>query len=210
MDLGCGPGRQTLVLARTLRHSVIAIDTHRPYLERLAMAADDAGLSSLIETRQQSFFNLAEEPDGVGLIWAEGSIYIPGFVGGLRLWRSLLVPGGLLVASDIAWVVDDPPAEAKAFWDADGAGIEPMEDKVREAAEAGYELLSAHLLPKEAWWTEYYQPLAARSARLRPDAGPALTQVLDDTDREIDIWQRFGDSFAYVFFVLRKMDDDAG
>lgn len=207
LDLGCGPGRQTLVLAQTLKHSVVAIDIHRPYLERLAQAADDAGLSSLIETRQQSFFNLAEEPDGVALIWAEGSIYIPGFAEGLRMWRSLLVPGGFLVASDIAWLTDDPPAEAQAFWDEDGAGITSVDEKIRQAGEAGFDVLSTHTLPQQAWWTEYYEPLADRSARLRAEAGPALTQVLDANDQEIENWRRFGDTFGYVFFVMRKAGD---
>jgi len=208
MDLGCGPGRQTLVLARVLKHSIIAIDSHRPYLERLAMAADAAGLSTLIETRQQSFFNLADEPDGVALLWAEGCIYIPGFVEGLRLWRPLLVPGGLLVASDVAWLTDNPSEEARAFWDMEqGNPLRTATDKNEMAAAEGFEVLATHILPKDAWWDDYYKPLAERSAALRPDAGPALTRILDANDREIDIWRRFGDTFGSVFHVLRKVDD---
>jgi serine/threonine-protein kinase HipA len=207
LDLGCGPGRQTLVLARVLRHSVVAVDTHRPYLERLAMAADHAGLSTLIETRQQSFFNLADEPGGVALIWAEGSIYIPGFVDGLRMWRPLLVPDGLLVASDVVWLTNDPPDEVRAFWESEGAEMRTVAEKRAQAEAEGYALLDTHALPREAWWDEYYAPLEARSNALRAEAGPALTQVLDANDHEIDMWRRFGDSFGYVFFVLRKVGD---
>jgi serine/threonine-protein kinase HipA len=210
LDLGCGPGRQTLVLARTLRHSVIAVDTHRPYLERLARAADDAGLSSLIETRQQSFFNLPKEPGGVALIWAEGSIYVPGFVDGLRLWRPLLVPDGLLVASDVVWLTDDPPAEARTFWEQEECNpLVTLAERCAQAEAEGFAVLGTHALPTDAWWDEYYRPLADRSAALRPGAGPALTRVLDANDHEIDIWRRFGDSYGEVFFVLRKVPDAA-
>jgi len=210
LDLGCGPGRQTLVLAQVLKHSVVAIDSHRPYLERLAMAADAVGLSTLIETRQQSFFNLADEPGGVALIWAEGSIYIPGFVDGLRLWRPLLVPGGIIVASDVTWLTPNPPEEARTFWEQEeGIRLLTIEEKSALAEAEGFEVLGTHMLPKEAWWDDYYKPLADRSAGLRVGAGPALTRVLDANDREIDMWQRFGDSYGYVFHVLGKVHDGA-
>ena len=39
LDLGCGTGASTLVLAATLRTSVIAVDIHQPFLDQLRAAA---------------------------------------------------------------------------------------------------------------------------------------------------------------------------
>ena len=48
-DLGCGPGRQTLVPAKTLDTRVIAIDLHQAYLGQLKESATAEGVSHLIE-----------------------------------------------------------------------------------------------------------------------------------------------------------------
>jgi serine/threonine-protein kinase HipA len=68
LDLGCGPGRQTLVLAETLGCRVVAVDLHRPYLERLEAAARDRGLSHLVETRQADMGTLDVAAGSVDLI----------------------------------------------------------------------------------------------------------------------------------------------
>jgi len=39
LDIGCGPGMQTLELASLTRGTVVALDNHRPYLESLARRA---------------------------------------------------------------------------------------------------------------------------------------------------------------------------
>src|SRR5688572_3943657 len=51
VDAGCGAGRQTLVLARELGMPVDAIDTHQPFLDRLAERATAAGLEALVRPR---------------------------------------------------------------------------------------------------------------------------------------------------------------
>ena len=43
--------------------------------------------------------------------------------------------------------------------------------------------------------------------RLKQDvcrANRALAEVLDDTERELDIFDRYGDSFGYVFYLMQK------
>ncbi len=208
LDIGCGPGRATVVLARDLNRPVTAVDIHQPYLDRTARAAAAADLGHLVITRRQSMLALDDPPGSVGLIWCEGAIYIAGFRDGLRLWWPLLAPGGLVVASDLVWLGPDRPAEAAAFWATEYPDMSDVAGRRAVAEAEGFAMLDHFTLPRAAWWDEYLEPLAARIERLRPEAAadPGLTAVLDEAAREITVCARHGDSFGYVVFLMRKRD----
>ena len=116
LDLGCGPGRQTLVLAKSLKTRVIAVDSHQPYLDQLKRSATAEGLSQLIATRCADFGALDIEPGSIDLIWSEGAAYILGFEESLRRWGRLLKAGGLTAVSECTWLTDSPPEEPLHFW----------------------------------------------------------------------------------------------
>lgn len=204
LDLGSGTGRQTLVLAEALYTRVTAVDLHRPYLERLEREARERGLSALIETRQADMGVLDIPPASVDLLWSEGAIYHLGFGPGLRRWRSMLVPRGLAAVTECTWLTDTRPPEVARFW----AEAYPTMGTVAEnraAAEAeGYEVLDTFALPASAWWDDYYTPLLQRMERLRPTADPALREVIAAAEQEIDLYRRYGDSYGYVFYLLRN------
>ena len=151
---------------------------------------------------------LEEPPGSVDLIWIEGAIFVVGFAAGLRMWRPLLGDGGLIVASEMAWLTDDPPAEVRAFIDVEYPAMTTVAGNIETANECGYEVLDHFTLPQAGWWDEYYTPMQERVARLRPsaEADSALAAVLDETDREIDMFRRYGDSYGYVFYLMRKSD----
>ena len=50
LDIGCGPGRQTLALARLTRGKITAVDVTVSYLEQLNERAQRAGVAERIET----------------------------------------------------------------------------------------------------------------------------------------------------------------
>ncbi len=208
LDVGCGPGRQTLVLARELQTPIVAVDMHEPYLGQLRASAAKAGLSDLVIARPGRMEALAEEPGTIDLIWSEGAIYIVGFSEGLKLWRPLLRDPGLIAVTELSWLTEDRPAEVEKFWATEYPAMADVDGNVEKAADAGFEVFDHFALPSSAWWNEYLTPLEERAAKLRAQADndPDLTQVLDEHDRETDICRRFGDIFGYVFYLMRKAD----
>lgn len=206
LDLGCGPGRQTLVLARTLKVPIVAIDIHRPFLDQLTMAAAQAGLADYVRTRRISMDALDYPAESIDLIWSEGAAYIIGVSRALQLWRPLLRPGGLLAFTEATWLTDNPPAEAAAFWESAYPDITTRAGNLHKAEAEKYEVIDTFTLPAEDWWAEYYAPLQKRIRALRSEAAawPELAAVIADTEEEINMFARFGDSYGYVFYILRK------
>jgi len=203
LDLGCGGGRSTLALAADLRTKVIAVDRHRPFLDQLEAAAGERGLGDLIETRCADMADPGVPAGSIDLLWSEGAIYLLGFERGLRLWRPLLAPGARVAVSECSWLRTDPPAAAAAFFSEGYPGMATVEGNLARARAAGFEPIDHITLPPEAWWDEYYIPLEQRMARLAPAADPELAATIAETRREIDLYRNCGDSYGYVFYLLR-------
>jgi serine/threonine-protein kinase HipA len=55
-------------------------------------------------------------------------------------------------------------------------------------------------------WQEYYGPLQKRVDELRVegDKWPELHQAIAETEEEISMFTRFGESYGYVFYILQK------
>ena len=210
LDVGCGPGKQTLVLAKELQASVTAVDFHEPYLRQLQQAAAAQGLDRLISTRVENMESLSDPEGSIDLIWAEASIYNIGFANGLKLWRPLLRDRGFVVVSEATWLTDHPPTEVLDFWQTEYPAMTNIEGNIKLAKEAGYEVFDHFILPRSGWWDEYYTPLAKRIQQLRPQADetPGLGEVLDEAEREIEICDRFGDAFGYVFYLMGRKPEN--
>ena len=208
LDVGCGPGRSAMVLGRAGAR-VTAIDIHPPFVGETQRRIDEAGLGWRMRAERRSMTELdgAYPPESFDLLWAEGAIYVVGFAEGLQRWRRLIRPGGLAAVSELTWLTGHPPAEARAFW-AENYPAMTTEAANRAAAErTGWRVLETHTLPASAWWDKYYRPLEARIAerRERHTLDPAWTAVLDAEAAEIDLYRRFGASYGYVFYLLRRL-----
>jgi serine/threonine-protein kinase HipA len=207
LDIGCGPGKQTLVLARELGVPITAIDMHQPFLDQLDRAVAQSGPADLITIRRADMGDLDYPPDSVDLIWAEGSIFIVGFKAGLMNWSRFLKPGGMVVASELTWLTGDPPDEVFQYLSAVYPPMTDIAGNISLAAEAGFSVIDHFVLPSEDWFTEYLTPLTERAGTLRARAAtdPDLAQVLDEHDQEADMCRRHGDSFGYVFYLMLKV-----
>jgi SAM-dependent methyltransferase len=207
LDVGCGPGRQTRVLARRFPGScILAIDTHEPYLECLRTAASAEGLGSRITALPMSMQELSFADSSFDVIWSEGAAYILGFDQALRSWRRLLKPGGFLGLSELSWIRPDAPARVKAYWVENYPSMRFFDENARAFEEAGYTLLDRFVLPDSDWWDGYYSPQEERIEELRRQyAGdPESLRELQSFSEEIELFREFSEYYGYGFFIGRK------
>lgn len=204
LDIGCGSGMQTLVLAGELRTKVVALDNHRPLLDTLNRSARQADLD--IETRELSMVEMPFSRESFDLLWAEGSVFIIGLLRGLQDFARYLKAGGYLAFTELCWFMDDPPAEAKAFFAAAYPDMKTSGEVCQLAVDSGYRIIDSFNLPDSAWWDDYYTPMLAQIKELkRLNAGIAeAAEVYTRLEAEIDMFRRHSTCYGYTFFVLRK------
>lgn len=206
LDVGCGPGAQTIVLARASGGTVTAVDRHQPYLDELMRRARAAGVAEAIHPLNASMDSMPLARSSFDVIWSEGAIYIMGFERGLRAWRPLLRAGGYVVVSELTWLTGDPPAPARTFWNHAYPAMRTTAENRATVERCGYEPLADFVLPKSAWTAGYYDPLRSRIAawKERFAAVPDTLAWLHEQQREIDVFAEHGDSYGYVFYLMRR------
>jgi hypothetical protein len=186
--------------------TVTAVDVHQPYLNELMQRARAAGLADNISPLRASMDALPFEPESFDLVWSEGAIYIMGFERGLRAWQPFVRRGGYVVVSELSWLVVDPPAPARAFWNEAYPAMLPIAENIRTVERCGYEPVADFVLPKSAWLDDYYAPLARRMDAFERDHAndPAARTFLAGERREIELFHAHGDTYGYVFYLMRR------
>lgn len=202
VDIGCGPGRSTLILAHNgIR--VTALDTHQPFLDELVLRAQAAGVSGLVEPVNTSMTELAYADGAFDLVWAEGSAYIVGWEQALQNWRQLVKPGGFMAASECCWLTDAPSAENADFWQRAYPTMLTRERAAATAERCGWRVLGIVDFT-DGDWQEYYGPLAERHARLALDTREEMQAALAMSRKEIEIRTKYGHEYNYIGFVLQR------
>jgi SAM-dependent methyltransferase len=204
LDLGCGPGAQTIDLAELLPDATItALDAHPPFLEELERRSAARGLEGRIRTVRGDMADLRFEPGSFDLIWCEGAAYAIGLEAAFAGWRRLLREGGVLALTEPVWLTHDPPERAARLWEAYPAMRSA--DEVRGLAmRSGYRVKGDFVLPEEAWWTDYYKPMEERLAGLERShaGGRAAAIVLGEAREEIECFRQHPHAYGYFFVVL--------
>lgn len=206
LDIGCGPGGPTMELARLSKGHVIGLDIHQPYLDKLQQKIDAAGVSDRVKAMKGSMSEMDFEEKSFDIIWAEGSIFIIGFERGLREWRRFLKPRCFLVVHEMTWLRPAPPKEIEDFWKVVYPGIRTIEENLNLIPKCGYEVIAYFPLPEDAWWDEYYTPLEERiqALRKRYENEPKALAVLDEEQREIDLYRKYSRWYGSVFYIMQK------
>lgn len=200
-DLGCGSGAGALLLAQHYQCPVLAVDSSSVFIEELQVRAQQAGLEHLITPILGDMAELDWPPASIDLLWSEGAAYNLGFEQALQLWRPLLAQQGIAVISEMSWFADQVPDAAIAFWQAAYPTMATEAENIDRAERSGFQVLSIHRLPSQAWWLNYYGPLRQRMQQI--EITPATQAVIRETEDEMTLFEQFSDFYGYTFYVLQ-------
>jgi SAM-dependent methyltransferase len=207
LDIGCGNGAQTIQLALHMEGTLVAVDDHQPFLDELERRARACGVAEKITSRLKDMRTLGSEDGVFDIVWAEGSLYVMGFVNGLTTCRGLLAPGGFLAVSELTWLRPDPPRECREFFAAEYPDMVNVAANLMNVAESGYELVDHFTLPESAWLENYYGPLEARLGSLREECATETEklEMIAWIDKEIEVYRKYSAYYGYVFYLARRV-----
>ena len=206
LDIGCGPGMQTIELAKLSKGQIDALDNYRPFLDQLDISVKKEEFTDKIKLVKGDMFNLDYDSNTFDLIWSEGSIFIIGFEKGLRNSKPLLTDKGYLIVSELSWLTDDIPSEASEYMKHVYPVIKTIQGNLDIAKKEGYRIVGFFVLPSESWWTDYYDPILTKLPSLKE-------KYKDDQEKlghiayhevEIEMFRKYSDYYGYVFYVMQN------
>lgn len=201
LDMGCGPGRSTLMLAEQTGAKVVGLDNLQQSLDRLTQQAREKGLADRVEACNGSMTAPPFKPGSFDLIWSECSAYVMGFEAALNQWQPLLADDGYLVISELVWLTETPRQDLAAFWQNEYPDMQPREARLKQCEQHGYQLV-AHRVQGTDAWQAYTGPLTRRLDELADEM--AGTQAMADLRHELTILDQSEGQFSYMLMVLKK------
>ena len=201
LDIGCGPGAVSLLLAKHTDAAIVSLDNDEGSLEFLRNKAEQSGFGHRITPRCASMMDIPCEEQSFDLLWSEGSVYVMGFEKALKEWRKLLSDDGFLVVSDLVWLNDNPKPEFKTFWENEYPDMITAAQRIQQAEQNGYTVIKHFEYGADAW-NNYVEPLKGRMRELEPDMPES--RAIADLKTELEILGQHEGQFDYMMMLLKK------
>ena len=115
LDLGCGPGKQTMDLYNISNGYITAVDNHAPFIELLNKTAEEKRIVGHINAVLGNMAKLQVPKNRFDIIWAEGAIYQIGFEHGLKIWNPFLKSQGYIAVTELSWLKQSLPNKIEEY-----------------------------------------------------------------------------------------------
>lgn len=207
VDLGCGTGGQTLLLAQHTAGQISGLDIFQRFIDIFNANAAKLSLQHRVKGLVGSMDDLPFKKGGLDLIWSEGAIYNIGFERGLKEWREYLKEGGYVAVTEASWFTDERPEEIEKFWMDAYPGIDTIPNKVDQMQKAAYLPVASFVLPDNCWTEHFFEPqAAAEKIFLNNNKGnKAAEGFVEYMRHEKQLYDKYKEFYGYVFYIGRKV-----
>ncbi len=207
VDLGCGTGGQTMVLAQNTPGIITGLDLFPAFIDLFNRNAQNLDIDHRVKGEVGSMDNLPFDKESLDLIWSEGAIYNLGFERGLKEWHPFIKKGGFIAVSEASWFTNERPAEINDFWVDAYPQIDTIPNKVRQLQDCGYIPVAHFILPENCWLDHYYAPqVKAQEDFLEKYKGNQTAEAfIENERREAQLYRKYKDFYGYVFYIGKKI-----
>lgn len=209
LDIGCGPGVQTIELAQISRGTIIALDNHQAFLDQLMKTAKEKGLEHRIVPKNISMLDMDFAEHSFDVIWSEGALYFMGFQHGLRRCHQLVKNDGYVAVTELVYLLPNPPAPVIQYFEKEYPDIKDIAGKIEIVHHEGFRLLSHFTLPESSWLVSYYLPMEQELSRLKEkyQGNEIALGIFEEMEDEIDFYKKYSDYYGYEFFIMQRADE---
>ena len=206
LDVGCGPGQQTIELAKISGGKIVALDFFEIFLNELKANVEAAGVADKVEVVQGDMNKMEFDDESFDVIWCEGAMFVMGIEKALAAWKKFLKPDGYLCFTELCWIKENPPEEVKKFFDNAYPQITDVAGNLKYIENTGYELVGHFTLGKKAWLEGYFKPIEEKLPGLKEKhkGDEKAEEYLAMEELEIATYRKYSDWYGYEFFVTRS------
>jgi ubiquinone/menaquinone biosynthesis C-methylase UbiE len=185
LDIGCGSGVPTIELAKLSGGEVTGIDIDQSCLEEFNRKIKKEKLTDRVQALNLSLSDMKFSDEAFDVVWSEGVIGNIGFETSLKEWRRLLKQDGYLVIH---------------------YQVNRVADVLPRFPQLGYRLEDTVMLPEDAWWTEFYEPIEEKMGTLlhKYRTNADTLKLLKQYKAEMDMVKKNTRNFRCAFYIMKK------
>ena len=207
IDIGCGTGGQTMVIADNTPALIIGVDLSPEYVHLFNNSAEKNNLHDRVKGIIGSMDKLQYKSEEFDLIWSEGAIYNIGFERGINEWHKFLKPDGYIAVTEATWFTEKRPIEIEKFWMNAYPEIDTISNNVKIMQKAGYIPVATFVLPESCWIDNFYVPqVSVQENFLKKHAGNKTVEKFIAYQRyEAELYYKYKKYYGYVFYIGKKL-----
>jgi SAM-dependent methyltransferase len=206
LDLGCGTGGQTMVLAKNINGNITGVDFLPDFINIFNDNAKKLNLQDRVKGIVGSMEELPFPKEEFDLIWSEGAVGGIGFEKCLNYWKSFLKKDGCIALTYESWFTDERPAEIEKWWVDNVPEISTITRNISVMQKAGYNLVTAFILPEKCWTDNYFVPREAAGKVLleKYAQNKTVEDFIAKMEYEAELYSKYKQYYGYVFYIGKK------
>jgi len=178
LDMGCGTGVPTLILAGLFDGTIYAVDSDETALSRLREKIKRMDLSRRVIVCHGSVFEIDYSGPKFDLIIAEGLLNIIGFEKGISLVDKIIKDNGFFIVHD---------------------ECSNHDEKMEILGRYNYRLVDYFELGEDVWWNDYYRCL---EEQISSCDDCHRHELFENELKEIESFKKQPRSFRSIYYIL--------